>query len=93
MINSHSTGGVIMKSAIREYDAKLDAKKRITLRSVLFEYYHVSEYDDGRILLEPRELSVPFQVSANTLAMMDESIQNLKAGKVSDAIDLSEFAE
>ena len=82
-----------MKSPIREYDAKLDAKKRITLRSVLFEYYHVSEYDDGRILLEPRELSVPFQVSANTLAMTDESIQNLKAGKVSDAIDLSEFAE
>ena len=82
-----------MQSAIREYDAKLDAKKRITLRSVLFEYYHVSEYDDGRIILEPRELAVPFQVSANTLAMMDGSIQNLKAGKVSDAIDLSEFAE
>ena len=82
-----------MQNAIREYDAKLDAKKRITLRSVLFEYYHVSEYDDGRILLEPRELSAPFQVSANTLAMMDKSIQNLKTGKVSDAIDVSEFAE
>lgn len=82
-----------MHGAIREYDAKLDSKKRITLRSVLFEYYHVLEYDDGRILLEPRELSEPFQVSANTLAMMDESIQNLKAGKVSDAVSLSEFAE
>ena len=82
-----------MQSVIREYDAKLDAKKRLTLRSVLFEYYHVSEYDDGRIILEPRELVAPFQVSANTLAMMDESIRNLKAGKVSDAADLSEFAE
>ena len=82
-----------MQNAIREYDAKLDSKKRLTLRSVLFEYYHVSEYDDGRIILESRELSAPFQVSANTLAMMDESIRNLKAGKVSDTIDLSEFAE
>jgi hypothetical protein len=80
-----------MQSAIREYDAKLDAKKRITLRSVLFEYYHVSEYDDGRIILEPRELAVPFQVSANTLSMMDESVKNLKKGKASAAIDLSAF--
>lgn len=82
-----------MQSAVREYDAKLDTKKRITLRSGHFEYYHVSEYDDGRIVLEPRELSVPFQVSANTLAMMDASMRNMKAGKVSDAIDLSEFEE
>lgn len=82
-----------MQNAIREYDAKLDTKHRLTLRSVLFEYYHVSEYEDGRILLEPRELTAPFTVSANTLAMMDTAVQNMKAGKVSDAIDLSEFAE
>ena len=82
-----------MQSIIREYDARLDAKRRITLRNILFEYYHVSEYDDGRILLEPRELTAPFQVSANTLAMMDEAVRNLKAGKVSDKLDLSEFAE
>ena len=82
-----------MQGAVREYDAKLDAKRRLTLRSVMFEYYHVSEFDDGRIILEPRELAAPFQVSANTLAMMDESIRNMKAGKVSDAVDLSEFAE
>ena len=82
-----------MQSVVREYDAKLDTKKRITLRSGNFEYYHVSEYDDGRIVLEPRELSVPFQVSANTLAMMDASMRNMKEGKVSDAIDLSEFEE
>ena len=82
-----------MQNTIREYDAKLDTKRRLTLRNVLFEYYHVSEYEDGRILLEPRELSAPFQVSANTLAMMDEAVQNLKEGKVSDEVDLSEFAE
>lgn len=73
-----------MQNAIREYDTRLDSKKRITLRSVLFEYYHVSEMENGTIILEPRELTVPFQVSTNTLAMMDMAIQNMKEGKVSD---------
>ncbi len=82
-----------MQGAIREYDARLDAKRRLTLRGVLFEYYHVSEMEDGRIILEPRELAAPFQVSANTLNMMDDAIRNMRAGKVSDAIDLSEFEE
>ena len=86
-------GGATMQNAIREYDARLDAKRRITLRNVLFEFYHVLEYDDGRIVLEPRELTVPFQVSANTLSMMDTAVQNLKAGQVSEAIDLSEFED
>lgn len=82
-----------MSNPIREYDAKLDSKKRLTLRSVLFEYYHVSELEDGTIILEPRELKAPFQVSANTLAMMDQSMKNLKNGKVSKALDLSEFED
>lgn len=82
-----------MGNPIREYDAKLDAKKRLTLRSVLFEYYHVSELEDGTIILEPRELTAPFQVSANTLDVMDKSIKNVKKGKVSKALDLSEFEE
>ena len=81
-----------MEYAIKEYDAKLDTKKRVTLRGRLFEYYHVTEYEDGRIVMEPRELMPPFQISANSLAMMDASVQNMKAGKVSEAIDLSEFA-
>ena len=82
-----------MQAAIREYNARLDAKHRITLRNVLYEYYHVSEMEDGRIILEPRELTAPFQISANTLSMMDEAIRNMRAGKVSDAVDLSEFEE
>ncbi len=82
-----------MQNAIREYDARLDTKKRLTLRNGLFEYYHVYEFEDGRIMLEPRELTVPFQVSANTLEMMDEAVLNMKAGKVSDAVDLSEFGD
>ena len=80
-----------MPTTIREYDAKMDSKKRITLRSNSFEYYHVQEMSDGSIFLLPRELTAPLQISANTLAMMDESINNLRSGNISAAIDLSEF--
>ncbi|MCR4779066.1 MAG: hypothetical protein K5858_09490 [Lachnospiraceae bacterium] len=82
-----------MSVAIREYDAKVDSKKRVTLRNTIFEYFHVQEMDNGVIVLEPRELTVPFQVSANTLHMMDESVQNLKEGAVSEAVDLSAFED
>ena len=80
-----------MAEAIGSYDAKIDSKKRITLRNASFDYYHVEEYDDGRIVLEPRELVVPFQISSKSLAMMDASVSNLKAGKVSKKVDLSDF--
>ncbi len=79
--------------AVREYDAKLDSKKRITLRNAIFDYFHVSEMEDGRIVLEPRELVKPFSVSANTLAMMDTAVKNLKNRKVSEKLDLSEFED
>ena len=82
-----------MPNAVREYDAKLDSKRRLTLRSTYFEYYHVREMEDGTILLEPRELTAPFQVSANTLSMMDAAMKNMKAGKVSAPVDLSDFED
>lgn len=82
-----------MPSAVREYDAKLDSKRRLTLRSTFFDYYHVREMEDGTIVLEPRELTVPFRVSANTLTMMDTAVQNLRAGAVSEAINLSDFED
>ena len=82
-----------MESSVREYDAKLDSKNRIPIREANYEYYHVSVLPDQRIILEPRVLTAPFSVSANTLNMMDQSVENLKKGKVSPAIDLSEFME
>ena len=82
-----------MSLAVREYDAKIDSKKRVTLRNTVFEYYHVQEMSDGVIILEPRELTAPFQVSANTLSMMDEAVNNMKRGVVSEAVDLSAFKE
>lgn len=73
------------------YQAHLDAKKRLTLRGAKHEYYEVCEYDNGIILLEPRELVRPAEISKRTVQMMDASIRNMDAGKVSAPIDLSGF--
>ncbi len=79
--------------ALKSYDAKIDSKKRITIRNTTFEYFHVEEYDDGRIVLEPRELTKPFQVSKNTLTMMDSAVENFKNGNVSEPVDLNTFGD
>ena len=77
-----------MALAINSYTSKVDSKKRITLRKARYEYYDVQEFDDGKIVLEPRVLVPPFEVSKNTLKMMDKSMNNLKKGKVSKPIKL-----
>lgn len=84
-------GGNMSMTAVKTYDTKTDIKKRITLRNSKYEYYHVQEFADGRIVLEPRELVVPFEVSKATLDMMDSAMKNLKNGKVSEPLDLTEF--
>ncbi len=82
-----------MASTVAVYDAKIDAKKRITLRNATYEYYHVKMFEDGRIVLEPRELVAPFAISEKSLAMMDQAMENLKQKKVSPTVDLSAFKE
>lgn len=82
-----------MEAIVKEYDAKIDTKKRITLRGSSYEYYHVIEFPNGKIELEPRVLVEPFEISEDTLSMVDASMENLKKGKVSKPIDLSNFAE
>lgn len=47
--------------------------------------------NDGCIMLEPRELTVPESISARTLEDMDKAINNFKMGNVSETIDLSDF--
>lgn len=59
-----SKKGKNMNSIIKQYDAKVDSKKRITLRDSKYEYYSVTTYEDGTISLEPRIL-----VSKNDLAL------------------------
>ena len=80
-----------MELAINSYDSKVDSKKRITLRKARFEYYYVQEFSDGKIILEPRVLVPPVEVSKNTLKMMDKSVANLKKGKVSKSININEL--
>lgn len=78
-------------NAVKDYTVHIDSKKRVTLRGALHQYYNVKEYDNGCIMLEPRELTVPDSISAKTLEDMDRAIQNFNMGKVSETIDLSDF--
>jgi hypothetical protein len=77
--------------AVREYDARADSKNRITLREAKFKYYHVTELANDCYVLEPRELMPQGGISADTLKDMDTAVANLKAGKVSVPIDLSDL--
>ena len=76
---------------LKDYVAHLDNKKRITLRGASYEYYNVKEYGNGCIILEPRELALPKDISARTLSDMDQAVKNFKRGNVSPSIDLSDF--
>ncbi|HCS67190.1 MAG TPA: hypothetical protein DIW34_02975 [Oribacterium sp.] len=77
--------------AVKNYDVHIDSKKRVTLRGARYQYYHVREYDNGCIMLEPRELVVPEEISSRTLSDMDNAIRNFKLGQVSNPVDLSDF--
>ena len=77
--------------AVKDYTVHLDSKKRVTLRGAVYQYYNVREYQNGCILLEPRQLSVPDSISEKTLRDMDRAVANFKIGEVSGAIDLSDF--
>ena len=80
-----------MESIIKQYDAKLDEKKRLTIRGSKFDFYHVEEFNDGTLVLKPRVLVDPNELSENTLRMMDKSIENLKKGKVSKPVNLDKY--
>lgn len=79
------------KEKKREYDAKLDSKKRLTIRDPRTKYYHVTEYEDGSVKLSPRELVHPDEISRRTLEMMDKAMENLDVGKVSKPVDMEEI--
>ena len=82
-----------MATTIREYDAKLDSKKRLTIRGARTEYYHVSEKKDGTIELSPRELVHPDEISVKTLKMIDKAITKFKKGEVSEPVDMEELEQ
>lgn len=82
-----------MATSIKEYTAHVDSKNRISIRGARYQYYAVREYDNGCIILEPRELTVPFEISKNTLRDMDRAVENYKNGDVSEPVDLLDFSE
>ncbi len=82
-----------MSEVIREYDLKADSKRRVTLRSSEYTFYHAREFEDGRILLEPRELRPPATISRRALGHMDEAMRRMRAGEVGDEFDLTEIED
>lgn len=77
-----------MPEVTNEYDAKTDSRGRVTLRGAEFDHYHVREYADGTIELEPRVLVDP-RVSKRTLRMMDRAMARVDEGEVGEELDLS----
>jgi len=84
-------GNIMPTTVVKEYDAHIDIKKRVTLRGAEAEYYAVRMFDDGHIVLEPRVLVPPEMISKRTLKMLDTAAANFKKGKVSKPIDLDRY--
>jgi hypothetical protein len=82
-----------MATVVREYDVKVDSKRRLTLRRSEYTYWHAKEFDDGRVLLEPREIRAPETISARVLEHMDEAVRQMMQGNVGDEFDLSEVED
>jgi hypothetical protein len=80
-------------SVVEQYDTSADSKKRISLRGAQAKYFHVKALSNGSYLLEPRVLVPRDAVPARTLKMLEQSVGNLKKGKVSAPIDLTAFTE
>ena len=79
-------------TVVEQYDTSADNKKRISLRGAQAKYFHVKALSNGSYLLEPRVLVPRNAVPARTLKMLEQSVANLKKGKVSAPIDLTAFA-
>ncbi len=68
---------------VREYEAKLDARHRLTIRDAGYEHYHVEEFEDGTVVLQPRVLVSPNALTAETLTKAE-------AGRDVDDFDTAE---
>jgi len=75
----------------KEYDAKIDSKKRLTIRGARTRHYHVTEYEDGTVELSPRTLIHPDEISRRTLDMMDQAMKNLADSKAGTPVDMEEL--
>lgn len=78
-------------AALKEYDARVDAKMRVTIRGAGHGYFRVSHRKDGTILLKPRVLK-DAPISERTLRCIKNSLESMKAGKRSKPEDLKKLA-
>ncbi len=68
------------REVVRNYDVHIDSKKRVTLRGATYRYYNVREYENGCIILEPRELVAPVAIGGMTEDQVcEEEMQRFKA--------------
>lgn len=78
-----------MTTAVKKvYDTKLDAKRRMTIRNARTEYYHVTEYEDGTVKLEPRVLIAP-----EMLKQIDAAVERHKVGRKGTKLDWSKLPD
>ena len=77
-----------MEAVLKNYDAKIDSKKRITIRNPKYEFYHVIEQENGVVILEPRQLIDPLTISKKTLEQIDKSMNNVKEGTIYGPVKL-----
>ena len=76
-----------MPHVVFEKDLDLDDKKRATLTGAEYDRYHMTRMDDGTIILEPRVLVHPSELSEAALARLDRAADNFKKGKVSAPVN------
>lgn len=79
-------------SAPKEYRARVDSKKRVTLRGAESRDFRVVHRKDGSILLKPLGAEISEPVSGRTLRGMDKAVRNFRAGKTSKPVDLKKLA-
>ncbi len=74
-----------------EYTATIDTKKRLTIRGAKHHHYAVQVYKDGKIVLSPRILVDPNLIPKSTMKIIDNSVSNMKKGKVSKSLNLKKY--
>lgn len=79
-------------AALKEYDACVDAKKRVILRSARHQVFRVFHQADGTILLKPRMPEDAAAIPRKTLRCIAKSVASAKAGKRSKPVDLKKLA-
>ena len=64
-----------MQTIVKQYDAKVDSKKRIILRDAKYDYYSVTTYDDGSVSLEPKVIMPKEKITREQILKTVEAIR------------------